>query len=129
MLNERTVGPTAVSQPPEPAATDFPSHALRQLADLLDRVPGLSKLYITMSGSRGVGLQLPSHEATEPQERFPAVARLAQAIGTDTALRPWGRGSWCFEADGAVGALRVHVYAPLADVAVAPAASVGPENA
>ncbi|MET7701351.1 hypothetical protein [Streptomyces sp. NPDC005485] len=127
MLNESTAEVAVVSRPDEPAPSS-PSHVLHQLADFLDGVPELPELYITISDNRHVGLQLPSYEPAVPGVRFPAVARLAHAMGADTHLIPWGCGSWCFEASGTVGDLRVNVYAPITDVDAAPASSAEPER-
>ncbi|MET8808149.1 hypothetical protein [Streptomyces sp. NPDC004546] len=117
MLDERTAASAVVSQPEEPASTT-PSQALRRLADLLDGVPGLPEMYITMSDNERVGLQLPLYEAAAPQDRFPAVSRLAQAMGTRARLNPWCRHGFVFEAHGRVGVLHIHVYAPFDDIQV-----------
>lgn len=117
MLNEPT-GATAVASRPDEPASPSPSQVLRQVAEFLDTVPGLPELYITVDSSGQVSLQLPTYEAPTPQDRFPAVARLAQAMDTDTHLAARNPGRWVFQADGIVGGLRVHVYAPFDDVEV-----------
>ncbi|WP_262063965.1 hypothetical protein [Streptomyces sp. STR69] len=120
MLNDRIAASAIESKSAEPASSS-PSDALRQLADFLAGVPGLPELYITMSDNARVGLQLPTHEPVEPQDRFPALARLAQAMGSDTHLNAWSRGGWVFETHGAVGGLHIHAYAPFNDDEVVPA--------
>ncbi|MGW7203925.1 hypothetical protein [Streptomyces sp. NPDC054837] len=125
MLNEPTAAAADVSRPDKPA---FPSLAqvLRQVAAFLDAVPSLPELYITVDERGHVGLQLPSYDALAPQDRFPAVARLAQAMGTDAHLSARSHGRWVFEADGTAGDLRVHVYAPFNDVQVVSASDALP---
>ncbi|MFD8034672.1 hypothetical protein ACFV3F_39260 [Streptomyces sp. NPDC059717] len=119
MLNERTAQSAVVSPPDEPASTS-PSDALRRLADFLDALPGLPRLYITLSRNQQVGLQV-SAVAGGPEERSLAVARVAQALDADTHLTPASRGTWDFEAHGNVNGLDIHVYAPLAAIDPAPA--------
>ncbi|MGP3952641.1 hypothetical protein [Streptomyces sp. 7N604] len=113
MLNERTADTAVISWPEEPATVPAAS-ALRQLADFLERFPGIPQLYVTLSGTRRASVQLSTHTA-EPRERCLAVARIAEAMGTDTHLELLGSGQ-SFETDVTVGNIEVLVYAPITDL-------------
>lgn len=106
-----TVDP-AITGPCPPARLWAQTHALRAMADLLDRlnIPGLSVVFdpgrITVQVSDDLG---------SPDRRTQLVRTLADAIGTGARLRPGVRDDRCnwMIADGDLAGHPIHVFTEL----------------
>ncbi len=82
------------------------ANALRDMADVLDRLPGLPLVHIICSSvDASISIQVPEHIGAE-EERIAVAERLAEALGVTCAMRS---GSTTYGTDYG---MRPEVYTP-----------------
>jgi hypothetical protein len=117
-----TTPPTSAARRPAPTTQDgggpaeqlrAQTHALRRIADLLDRL-GQHGLALSVSGvDDRLSLQVPSDLGDE-QARRSTVAAFASAVGATATPRPGRVVSYdWFAADGQLAGHPIHIYTPI----------------